>query len=191
VIRSAAGFTLFTLGRFLYRRGSLLNLLKAVAIGFLVLDPEQMFEASFQLSFLAVGFLAAFAVPLIEHTSGPLARALSDLGDPGRDAHLAPRVAQFRVEMRLIVETLSLATRLPERWAAWIIAIPLRVMFFFYDLFVTSAVIQFGLALPMAIYFHRVSFSGLSANAVVVPLLGLVVPIGFAAIFAGSMWPLP
>jgi hypothetical protein len=35
----------------------------------------------------------------------------------------------------------------------------------------------------MAIYFHRVSFSGLSANAFVVPLLGMVIPVGFIAVF--------
>jgi competence protein ComEC len=40
----------------------------------------------------------------------------------------------------------------------------------------------------MAIYFHRVSFTGLSANALVVPLLGLVVPIGFVAVFTGWHW---
>src|SRR6185369_134302 len=76
-VRSADGFTLFMIGRFFYRERRIMNLLAAVAIGFLVLDPEQMFEPSFQLSFLAVGFLAAFAVPLIEASSGPLARALS------------------------------------------------------------------------------------------------------------------
>jgi competence protein ComEC len=36
----------------------------------------------------------------------------------------------------------------------------------------------------MAMYFHRVSFSGLSANAIVVPLLSLAVPFGFVAILA-------
>jgi competence protein ComEC len=44
---------------------------------------------------------------------------------------------------------------------------------------------QVGLALPMAIYFHRVSFSGLSANVLIVPLLSLVAPIGFVAVFTG------
>jgi hypothetical protein len=34
-----------------------------VALGFLVLDPEQLFDASFQLPFLAVAFLGAFATP--------------------------------------------------------------------------------------------------------------------------------
>jgi competence protein ComEC len=37
----------------------------------------------------------------------------------------------------------------------------------------------------MAIYFHRISLTGLSANVLVVPLLALVVPIGFVAVFTG------
>ena len=64
-VRSAAGFTLFMIGRFFYRERRIMNLLAAVAIGFLLLDPEQMFEPSFQLSFLAVGFIGAFATPLL------------------------------------------------------------------------------------------------------------------------------
>jgi len=38
----------------------------------------------------------------------------------------------------------------------------------------------------MALYFHRLSLTGLSANAAAVPLLGLVVPVGFLAILANS-----
>jgi competence protein ComEC len=41
----------------------------------------------------------------------------------------------------------------------------------------------------MAIYFHRISLTGISANILVVPLLALVVPLGFLAIF--SMWHIP
>ena len=40
----------------------------------------------------------------------------------------------------------------------------------------------------MAEYFHRVSFSGLTANLLIVPLLEAVVPIGFMAIFTGWRW---
>ena len=104
--RSAAGLTLFMVGSYFYRRRRPLNLLAAVALGFLVVDPEQLFDASFQLTFLAVGFLGAFATPMIGATSGPLSRALGDLDDTGRDLHLPPRTAQFRIEMRLLVETL-------------------------------------------------------------------------------------
>jgi competence protein ComEC len=40
----------------------------------------------------------------------------------------------------------------------------------------------------MVVYFHRVGVSGLSANAFVVPLMGIVVPVGFVAIFTGWAW---
>jgi competence protein ComEC len=187
-VRSSAGLTLFMICGFFYRRRRALNLLAAVAIGFLVLDPEQLFDASFQLTFLAVAFLGAFAAPLIRATSGPLARGLADLQDAGRDVHLAPRIAQFRVEMRLLAETIRLLIRVPARVATMAITVPARTLFFFFDITVTSAIAQFGLALPMVVYFHRVGFSGLSANALVVPLMGIALPVGFAAVVTGSAW---
>jgi competence protein ComEC len=178
--RSAAGLTLLLACGYFYRRRRALNALAAVALGFLIVDPDQLFEASFQLTFLAVGFLGAFAVPLVQATSGPLARGLEGLDDCGRDLYLPPRVAQFRIEMRLLAETL----RLPH----WAIAFPARFLFFLYEMVVTSAIIQMGLALPMIVYFHRVGISGLSANAFVVPLLGVFVPLGFVAVLTGWIW---
>lgn len=185
-VRSAAGLTLFMIGRHFYRERRLMNLLAGVAIGFLVLDPEQMFEASFQLSFLAVAFMAAFAAPLLEATTAPLARALRDLHDAGRDLHLAPRVAAFRLEMRLLAETLRIW--LPPRAATASVTLPAWIAFYVFGLAVVSAVVQAGLALPMVTYFHRVGISGLSANLLVVPLMGLVVQLGFVAILTGQGW---
>jgi competence protein ComEC len=187
-VRSSAGLTLFMICGYFYRRRRPLNLLAAVAMGFLVLDPEQLFDASFQLTFLAVAFLGAFAMPIIQATSGPLSRGLAGLEDTARDVHLVPRVAQFRVEMRLLVETLRLVMRLPQRLATMAISFPARTIFFFYDITLTSAIAQFGLALPMVVYFHRVGFSGLSANALVVPLMGIALPVGFAAVVTGWHW---
>ena len=157
-----------------------MNLLAAVALGFLLLDPDQLFDASFQLTFLAVGFLGAFAAPAIAATSGPLAAGLRDLADTGRDLHLQPRAAQFRIEMRLLAETL--------RAPLWVVAWPARLVLLVYEIVLTSAVVQLGLALPMVVYFHRLGFSGLSANAFVVPLMGAVVPVGFLAVFTGWQW---
>ncbi len=187
-VRSAAGLTIFMICGYFYRERRPMNLLAAVAIGFLVLDPEQLFDASFQLTFLAVGFLCAFAHPLIQSTSGPLARGLSNLDDTGLDLHLAPRVAQFRVELRLLAETLRLALRLPSRAANLAITVPARLVLFVYEIVVISAIAQIGLALPMVVYFHRVGFSGLSANALIVPLLGAVIPLGFIAAATGLAW---
>ena len=62
------------------------------------------------------------------------------------------------------------------------------MLFFFWELVLTSFFIQLGLALPMILYFHRMAFSGLSANAIVVPLLTAVVPLGFIAVACNSMW---
>src|SRR5205085_5659080 len=50
---------------------------------------------------------------------------------------------------------------------------------------ILSACMQFGLALPMISYFHRLSATGVSANLIVVPVLSLVVPFGFGSILTG------
>ncbi len=176
VIRSATGMTLFALGRCFYRQGRMLNILAATALIFIVCDPEQLFDASFQLSFLSVGLIAVLVIPIVERTSGPVAEALSTLGD---DRLLEPRAAQMRVELELLLMTIRL---LIPKFPLRAFTFPLRFCLYFYELLLTSAVIQIGLALPMALYFHRVSFSGLSANAIVVPLLSLAVPFGFVAI---------
>ena len=68
-VRSAAGLSIYAVGSYFYRDRRPLNLLAAVALGFLLFDPEQLFDASFQLTFLAVAFLGAFATPLIRATS--------------------------------------------------------------------------------------------------------------------------
>jgi competence protein ComEC len=187
-VRCAAGLTLYMVGSYFYRQRRSLNLLAAVALAFLLFDPDQLFESSFQLTFLAVAFLAAFATPLVQATSGPLARGLADLHDTSRDLHLPPRVAQFRIEVRLLVKTLHGLLHLPEGAATLAVTLPARVLFFFYEVAVVSAVIQLGLALPMVVYFHRLGLSGLSANAFAIPLMGLAVPIGFIAVLTGWRW---
>ena len=188
-LRAAAGLTLFLVARFMYRRQRLLNLLAGVAILFLVIDPQQLLETNFQLSFLCIIAIAAFAVPLVERTTGPYARGLSAPEERDRDFHLPPKVAAFRVELRLLAETVSLWTRIPERWLLRAAAALLRVFFYCFEVAVVSASIQVGVALPMAMSFHRVSFSGGTANTVVVPLLSVAIPVGFLGVFTG--WKLP
>lgn len=186
VLRSAAGMSLYGIGRIFYREGRLLNILAAVALIFVVADPEQLFDASFQLSFLAVALIGAFVAPFIDKTSGPLSRGLSELADVKKDIRLEPKAAQFRVEMRLLIRTLELVFAWPERLARGFIVFVSRVCLYFWDVFITSFFIQIGLALPMIVYFHRMSFSGLSANAIVVPVLSAIVPLGFLAIGLNS-----
>ncbi len=188
VVRAAGGFTLYLISRFFYRRGRILNMLSAVALGFLLFDPGQLTDASFQLSFLSVAAIGALAVPLLEMTTKHYAENASDLLDPERDVHLKPRVAAMRVEARLLVETISLLFRLPLAWAGGLLSLAMRGFFMAYELMAISAIIQISLALPMAMYFHRISVTGLTANLLIVPMMEAAVPVGFAAIFSGWGW---
>jgi competence protein ComEC len=188
-IRAAGGFTLYVAARYFYRRGRLLNLLAAVAIVYLIYDPSQLFEAGFQLSFLSVAAIGLLAIPVLESTSTLYARGLMGIAQPSRVPRLPPRAAQFRLELRLLAETASCYMPLPRAWWEHAFAIAARVFLYAYQLAVISAAIQIGLALPMAIYFHRISLTGISANILVVPLLALVVPMGFLAILTNGHVP--
>jgi competence protein ComEC len=184
-VRAAGGFTLYLAARFFFRRGRPMNLLAAVAILYLICDPGQLFEPGFQLSFLCVAAIAMLAGPVLLATSAPFSHGLRGINEISRDPRMPPRVAQFRVELRLLAETLHYYLRIPQTWLVHMLAFGARLIFYAYEMAVISTAIQIGMALPMAIYFHRISLSGFSANIIVVPLLALVVPIGFLAIFTG------
>ena len=50
--------TLYGIARCFFRQGRILNILTAVAFLFLLYDPEQLFDPSFQLSFLSAAAIA-------------------------------------------------------------------------------------------------------------------------------------
>ncbi|MGH9660295.1 MAG: ComEC/Rec2 family competence protein, partial [Bryobacteraceae bacterium] len=185
VVRSAAGMSMFLVAGFFFRQARVLNLLAAAGIAFLLLDPESLFDASFQLSFLSVAFLGAFGFPILERAVLPWSGSLHRLDETRGDLKREPRLARFRVELRLLAETIALWTRCPPALARALIVAPARVTLYLAGVILTSAVVQVGLALPLAIYFHRVSATGLSANALVIPLMAAIVPLGFLAISTG------
>ena len=188
VVRAAGGLTIFLLARCFFREARLLNVLAATGILYLLYDPTELFDASFQLSFACVAAIGAFVEPIAQATSSKYAPALTHLTNRLRGLRLPPRAQEFRVELRLLAETVSLWTRIPEAWVSRVITGFLRVIYFFYDIVVTSTVMQIALALPMLIYFHRFSSSGLTANMAIVPLMSIVVPFGILAIATGWQW---
>ena len=188
IARAAAGLTLYLAGRCLFRDPRVLNLLAAVAIGYLAIDPDSLFDASFQLSFLSVAMIGAVAAPLLERTLDPYARGLQRLDQDRWDVLLEPKVAALRVEMRLLAETLFFALGLPRCFTLTLLDYTARAVFYCLSLLLVSAVVQAGLMLPMIAYFHRLSVSGLTANLLIVPLMDIVVLTGFAAIVTGWAW---
>jgi len=179
--RAAGGFTLFLISRFWHRQTHILNSLATVVVCFLLVDPGQSFDGSFLLSVLSVLAIGALAGPLFEAYTRPVVMGFRDLGRDQHDVDLEWRICSMRVEARLLAQTLAVWTRIPERHCVKAVAIGVRVFFHLYEIFMLSAVVQVALALPMAMFFHRVSLSGMAANVIIVPVMNAVVVIGFLA----------
>ena len=185
VVRAAAGFSLFLVASYFFRRTRILNVLAAVGIVYLVLDPNQLFDPSFQLSFLSAAAIAAFAIPAMERFTEPLRASVKRFEQISYDPQVEWKAAQWRVELRLLAETLHAWTKLPIPNAQWIISKAVIISVFLAEAMIVSACVQFGLALPMISYFHRLSVTGLTANVLVIPLFSIVVPLGFASLLTG------
>jgi competence protein ComEC len=173
--------------RLLYRERSMLNAIGAAALGLLVFDPSALFGASFQLTFLAVMIIAAIAVPLLARTVQPFRRGMLYPRSLTYDFVLAPRVTQLRLDIRMI------ASRL-ERFFGARMPLPLlgtggRMVLGGCEVLLTSALMQVGLALPMAYYFHRATVVGLPANTIVVPVMGVLMPAAIGALALGYLSP--
>jgi competence protein ComEC len=185
VMRAAGGFTLFLIASYCFRRLRILNTLSVVGILYLLFDPEQLFDPSFQLSFLSAAAIAAFAIPLMKRYTEPLRLSVKRFDQPRYDPRVGGRAAEWRVELRLLARTLQCWSGLSMNASRFVIACCALLAAFAADAVLVSACVQFGLALPMVTYFHRLSMTGLSANVVVIPLLSLVVPLGFASMATG------
>jgi competence protein ComEC len=174
VWRATLMCAIFLLTRLLYRDRCMVNALGAAALGLLAFDPLQLFAASFQMTFLCVLIVAAIGLPLIERTSLLYRRALAHWDADDYGATLPPRIAQFRVDLRLISG--RLANFIGRTWSLRLVRGAAIVLLRTFELLLVSAVMQMGLALPMAYYFHRATTIGLPANIAVVPLTQLLMP---------------
>src|ERR1700722_4768524 len=189
ILRAALMAGLYLLARPLFRRVDLLNTIAIAAMVFLPAKPSSPFDSSFQLSFLAAGVIAALAIPWMERSSVPYRNGLSHLGDVTRDAGHAPKIAQFRIEMRAASQWLG--GRLPQRFAArmnGLLSLPIRAGLRLWEIVLLSLVIQAGMLPLLARDFHRVSLAGPLSNIPAVILTGVIVPLGFLALLATFIW---
>jgi len=183
VWRAALMLATYLGARLLYRERNMMNAIGAAALGVLIVDPRALFGASFQLTFLAVFIIAGIGSPILERTTLPYARGLRLLRAASYDLRVAPEVAQFRLDLRLIGGRLRrfigshLGLALP--------AIFLRVTIAAGELIFISALMQAGLALLMAYHFHRATTMGMPANLAVIPLTQVLMPAAAAAVGLG------
>jgi competence protein ComEC len=187
VWRATLMMACYLITRLLYRDRSMLNALGAAGLAIMVVDPNSLLGASFQLTFLSVLIVAALAIPVLERSLQPYRRSLRHLHTKELDASLEPRLAQFRVDLRMVAGRLA---RFVGHW------LPLRIVrgacglvLAFGEVLLVSALMQIGLALPMAWYFHRATVVALPANALAVPLTELLMPSAVLALALGWVAP--
>ncbi len=174
VQRSFWMVTLFLVGRLLFRERHALQALGLAALLLMAASPRALAASSLQMTLLTVVAIGGLAAPLAERTFGPYLHGLRDLWNPAIDAAIPPRVAQWRVSLRLLARHLGPLT---GRWLATrglpaCLGFALRAL----ELMLVSVVVELVMALPMAIYFHRITVLGLPVNFLVIPFLGFLLP---------------
>ncbi|HEX4006186.1 MAG TPA: ComEC/Rec2 family competence protein [Acidobacteriaceae bacterium] len=172
--------TLYLLGRLLWRERLPLNAIGFAALVMLAANPAALLDAGFQMTLLSVLAVAGIAVPVAEQTFGPYLRATRGLWLLPIDPSLPPRVAQFRVSLRMLADALRpfAGSRMANRAFPACVRLQLRIV----QLIVTSLAIELLMALPMALYFHRITTAALPVNILIVPLLGVLLPLALATL---------
>ncbi len=190
VLRAGLMAGIVVMGGFFFRRLELLNSAAVAALVLLIARPLAVRDSSFQLSFLAIGCIAGLALPWLESTVQPYARALHGWRDVSRDAAHEPRAAQLRIDLRAVARAVE--SRFPTR----ISTVPgtlgvgaLGLSFRVWELLVLTLVLQVGMLPLLASEFHRITLVAPLANFAAVPLTALIVPAGFLTLIAGALFP--
>ncbi len=184
--RAVLMLTVVLLARLLYRDRSALNATGFAALVVLALSPGALFEAGFQLTFLALLAIAGISLPLLERTSAPFRRALQHFDSTSYDLSLEPRLAQLRLDLRLVAGRIG--RFIGPKPARWLVTGVAGLVLAAYELIVVSSITQAVLVLPMRAYFHRAAVIGLPGNVLVLPLAGVMLNSGVAAIALSFLW---
>lgn len=188
VIRATIMFTILLFSQVIYRNGTLLNSLGFCALILLVWRPNDLFSQSFQLTFVSVAAIVAFAFPLIEN--------LRVIGEwrPTIENPFPPSVSVWLKRFCEMLYWRENAWKIEGKrnlWTAKLFKSPYLKLLeakglqgFFRYLFegiLVSLIVQIWL-LPLTIfYFHRVSIASILLNLWVGIFIALE---SFAAVFA-------
>ncbi len=178
--------TIFLLTRLLSRDRNAMNALGAASLGVLAWSPNALFEASFQMTFLAVIAIAGIAIPLAERSFLSYTRASAELSERWRDTALPPRIVQFRVMLRLWSEAIA---AIAGKWAGHFPSLLTRTSCWTLELALIGTVAEMIMVLPMAVYFHRATMFAVPANIFSVPLVAVLAPTAVVAFCASLISP--
>ncbi len=187
VQRSLWMVTLYLLAQLVYRERSPLNTIGFAALCLLAISPRSLFDAGLQMTLLAVIAIAGVAAPLLQATVHPYLAATRDLRIVAIDVKLEPRLAQFRVTMRMFAMRLQAVANPFVAWQAlpWTIRFLIRAV----EMLVVSCVVELAMTLPMALYFHRITLFALPVNLLILPLLTVLLPAALLMLLVLLAWP--
>jgi competence protein ComEC len=194
VARAALMFTLVILAPVVWRRANSLNVIGATALVLFVWRPTNLFDPSFQLTFLSVLAIVLLAVPLMQTMQRvgswvPTTVSPYPPACPGWFRTLSEALfwseANWRAEMR--VSNISyrlfkspIAVKL-ERWHVQ------KLCRFMFATVIASGMVQIAMLVPMILYFHRLSFSALLLNIFVGVLMALIAIVAVVAVIIAQV----
>lgn len=171
VVRAAVMFTVISFAYVVYRQSSLLNSLGICALFLLVWRPTELFDPSFQLTFVSVAAIVACAYPLIE--------MLRRIGSWTPTATM-PYPADVPVWLASFCETLywnAEAWRIEAKSNIWTarlskspyfrgkaIGVVQRAGRYLFEGVLVSLVVQIWMLPLTVVYFHRVSVASVLLN---------------------------
>jgi competence protein ComEC len=194
VVRAALMFSIVALAPVVQRRARPLNALGCAALVLLVCRPRDLFDASFQLTFLSVLMIIVIAWPL-----------LSKLQDVGRwrPTQETPYPSACPRWLRSTAETLFWSERewqkelaqatyscrlfktpLAERLERWHLQRALR---YAVAAIIVSACVQVGLLPVLILYFHRLSLASFVLNIFVGALMAVLSIVALAALLLSQL----
>ena len=177
--------SVYLIARLMSRNRDSLNALGAAVLALLVWDPASLFEASFQMTALAIVAIAGIAIPLGKYTFLRYANVAEDVFHYPR-THFEPRAMQLRVMLEMWGDAFG---NLLGPWARRLPANTLRAVLWAGELALVGTVAELVMVLPMAMYFHRATVFALPANMVVIPLIAILAPLAVATFLASLVSP--
>ncbi|MDE2667928.1 MAG: DNA internalization-related competence protein ComEC/Rec2 [Acidobacteriota bacterium] len=187
---------LFLASLYFDRDRNLLHSLCLAAWWVLLKDPGWLDDSGFQLSFSAALAIAMVGLPILRLTTQPYGKALRSLESIHLDRNFPPRLAAWRVGLRLRSSSLAESLGIPQSAVCLgLLVWTYKLLLGLLDIVLVSIAIQAVLLVPLMVYFHRVVLPVVFLNMLVIPLVGMIIPLGFsylacAGLFPQASWPL-
>ncbi len=194
VVRAALMFTMVALAPVVKRRASSLNALGGAGLAILIWRPSELFNPSFQLTFLSVLAIVSVAWPLLQN--------LRSVGDwrPARESPQPPVCPRW---WRILGEALfwnERAWRKEIKLSAWhcrLFKTPLaarlqglhvqRLLRYVFGIAVVSTAVQIALLPFLILYFHRLSLATVFLNIIVGALMAALSFCALAALLVSQI----